>query len=193
MFLVSGIVLLTLGINGTTTQFVLEYFKMGAVSSARLMLLSNTISQIKEDALNKMVNLQQSSFFRGANWIEVEKNLHLEKFDLQKSHDPGFYIPSGLPMASMVAVTGHLASLGHHTDILSDAVDANLGYVYICVCVCVCVCVCMYVYMCVYVCVYVCVCMCVYVCVCVCMHVCICIYVCMLGQQARGIYTLCNL
>eukprot|EP01134_Creolimax_fragrantissima_P007127 CFRG7127T1 len=80
MFLVGGIVGLTLLINGSTTQYLLSYLGMGEVTAERYQILDNIIDHTQEVVYENIHTLQSDPFYQGSDWIAVTEHLDLDNF-----------------------------------------------------------------------------------------------------------------
>ncbi|KNC85037.1 hypothetical protein SARC_02762 [Sphaeroforma arctica JP610] len=104
MFLVGGIVGLTLLVNGSTTQFLLKVFHMGEITPERYQILDNIIDHTQEVVYESINNLQADPFFQGSDWVKVNDNLDLDNFFIERDVQADSYeevaIDATVPMAS---------------------------------------------------------------------------------------------
>lgn len=69
----AGIVILTLCINGTTTEALLRILRLTEISSGRLQDMRNAVKQLHHSKLKSVAMLKHDRFLADANWEIVDK------------------------------------------------------------------------------------------------------------------------
>lgn len=72
LFYTAGLVTLTLLINATTVNWLLDYLGMNIPSSAKTLMLNNADKYIRNSSKSAIERLKQDRFMGKANWLAVE-------------------------------------------------------------------------------------------------------------------------
>uniref|UniRef100_A0A7S3GFN4 Cyclic nucleotide-binding domain-containing protein n=1 Tax=Palpitomonas bilix TaxID=652834 RepID=A0A7S3GFN4_9EUKA len=77
LFVVAGIVVLTLIVNGSTTESIMSKMKMNAISPAQRLIESRAIKNIEAEMDRTAETLKNDKFLRGADWDWVQKRISI--------------------------------------------------------------------------------------------------------------------
>eukprot|EP00659_Diplonema_papillatum_P001379 gene1379-2125_t len=72
IFHTAGIVLLTLLVNGTTTQKLVSFFKLNAVELRRKRMMDDRFKQLSEESKQEVIDLRKNPLNYDCNWKKVE-------------------------------------------------------------------------------------------------------------------------
>ncbi|MCG8410285.1 MAG: cation:proton antiporter [Bacteroidales bacterium] len=89
LFYTAGIVTLSLLINATTIKHLLDYLKLTATPPAKLKMILNARSYLRNAAENSMEKLKLNRFLGRANWDQVKLYLPEEPEDIDIVLDEG--------------------------------------------------------------------------------------------------------
>uniref|UniRef100_UPI00398F830F sperm-specific sodium:proton exchanger-like isoform X2 n=1 Tax=Pristiophorus japonicus TaxID=55135 RepID=UPI00398F830F len=92
---VSGTVILTLLINGTTMGWIVNILGLSDIPAPKRMAMYSALQRIRESEANTFSLLKMDKFLADANWVMVEKLVQLE--DPYKSHHKGVEVDDFLP------------------------------------------------------------------------------------------------
>ena len=74
LFYCAGIVVLTLLVNATTTEYLLKFLGMSEISHAKKLAMAQAVRRIHDAQLRAVNMLKSDPFLADANWDMVEKS-----------------------------------------------------------------------------------------------------------------------
>eukprot|EP00755_Sulcionema_specki_P013239 Sspe_Gene.53488::Locus_29557_Transcript_3_5_Confidence_0.222_Length_5150::g.53488::m.53488 len=73
VFFVSGIVVLTLVVNGTSTQILVKHFKLDQVSDTKKRMMRDNFKRLREGGFDQLEDLKTEGALYDVNWLEARK------------------------------------------------------------------------------------------------------------------------